>query len=154
MTNWTSHIKEFAKKQGITYKEAMKDPKCKESYVKPAKGEGVNLVVKEIKKKGKQVKGMLGLGVDEINDVVKGVKKGKKQIKKILGLGVDDKTDSESNSDEGKEKEEKPKAKRRGRPPKVKGEGLIVKYKTENDNGLAHIYPLSHQQILDMVSRG
>lgn len=132
MSAWTNHLKEFAKKQGITYKEAMKDPKCKETYVKPVKGEGINLVVKEIKKKGKQAK-------------------------KMIGLGVETETESKTSCEEKEEKAETPKPKRRGRPPKVRaleGEGLIVKNKTENINGLGHIYPLSHQQILEMVGRG
>jgi hypothetical protein len=34
----------------------------------------------------------------------------------------------------------------------VEGKGVIAGYKTKNPNGLAHIYPISHELVLQMLS--
>lgn len=34
MNAWIVHVKSYAKKHGIKYSEALKDPKCKGSYKK------------------------------------------------------------------------------------------------------------------------
>jgi hypothetical protein len=44
-SKWVEHIKEYAKANGMTYKSALSDPKCKEAYAK-SKGSGVELPVK------------------------------------------------------------------------------------------------------------
>jgi len=38
MTKWTEHIKSFASKNGLSYRDAMKDPNCKGSYKKVGSG--------------------------------------------------------------------------------------------------------------------
>lgn len=32
MNKWIQFVKEYASKNGITYREALRDPKCKEAY--------------------------------------------------------------------------------------------------------------------------
>lgn len=32
MSPWITHVKAYAKKHGIKYNEALKDPKCRQSY--------------------------------------------------------------------------------------------------------------------------
>jgi len=39
MSNWINHVKSFATKHGLTYKNALKDPQCKEEYHKIKTGE-------------------------------------------------------------------------------------------------------------------
>jgi hypothetical protein len=34
MNKWIAHVKEFAKKHGLKYNEALKHPQCKKSYHK------------------------------------------------------------------------------------------------------------------------
>ena len=34
MNSWVSYVKEYAKKNGMKYNEALKDPKCKAGYKK------------------------------------------------------------------------------------------------------------------------
>jgi phage FluMu protein Com len=34
MNKWITHLKDYAKKEGIAYRDAMKCPKCKEAYHK------------------------------------------------------------------------------------------------------------------------
>lgn len=34
MNPWIAHLKAYAKKHNMSYREAMKDPKCKASYKK------------------------------------------------------------------------------------------------------------------------
>lgn len=41
MTKWTEHIKAFASKNGLSYKDAMKHPECKAEYQSNKSGSGV-----------------------------------------------------------------------------------------------------------------
>lgn len=41
MSKWTDHIKSFASKNGLSYKDAMKHPDCKASYQSAKSGSGV-----------------------------------------------------------------------------------------------------------------
>ena len=62
MSKWTEHLKAYAAKHEISYKEAMKDPKSKEEYhagkstIKPEIVEEVVEEIKEEKKKRKRRK--------------------------------------------------------------------------------------------------
>jgi DNA adenine methylase len=38
---WIMYVKEYASKNGMSYRDALKDPKCKAGYKKPMKGAGV-----------------------------------------------------------------------------------------------------------------
>jgi hypothetical protein len=38
---WITYVKEYASKNGMSYRDALKDPKCKAGYKKPMKGAGV-----------------------------------------------------------------------------------------------------------------
>jgi hypothetical protein len=48
MTDWTDHVKAFAKSKGMKFNEALKDPACSASYSKKEKPK------KEFKLKGGQ----------------------------------------------------------------------------------------------------
>lgn len=34
MNKWIAHVKAYASKHGMSYRDALKDPKCKSSYKK------------------------------------------------------------------------------------------------------------------------
>ena len=62
MNSWVEHCKAFAKKKGIKYNEALKDPECKASY---KKGEGLVSDVKSaVRSSAKKIGlGKCGMGV-------------------------------------------------------------------------------------------
>lgn len=63
---WVEHIKEFAKRKGMSYKDALKDPECKSSYHEgktkgkgmeaPAEKENISMEIAEKKSRGRPKK--------------------------------------------------------------------------------------------------
>lgn len=170
-SKWIEHIKDFAKKNSMTYKDALKDPKCKEAY---ATGKGLGGSISEAKEEPKNNIEM------KIEEIKKGRGRPKKyatpeEAKKAKSMKTmesnkrkkAEKGKSDSSSDSGSDMEGGAVRKPIGMPnpladPKFKkkymemkeaeGKGLNVGYKTENTNGLGHIYPISHEAILQMLS--
>ena len=169
-SKWIEHIKEFAKSNGMTYKDALKDPKCKEAY-KTGKGLGgaieepknnIEMKIEEVKKgRGRPKKYATAEEAKKAKSMktMESNKRKKAQRKR---------SDSESSSgSEGGMEGGVVVGKPIGMPnpladPKFKkkymemkeaeGKGLNAGYKTENPNGLGHIYPISHEAILQMLS--
>jgi hypothetical protein len=157
MSKWTDHIKQFAKDKGISYKEAMSSPECKSSYggkgKEPKVEPKVELKVEEIKKPRGRPKKVQEVIIKEKLPHQKFLHKSNPALDQLLEAKSIEKTGLAGAGVEIPKMEE-PVKKRRGRPLKVKGEGLIAGYKTEAPNGLGHIYPISHNLILEMVKRG
>jgi hypothetical protein len=151
MSKWTDHIKQFAKDKGISYREAMSSPECKSSYggkgKEPNVEPKVELKVEEIKKPRGRPKKVQEVIVKEKLPHQKFLHKSNPALDQLLEAKSLEKTGLAGAGLE-------PAKKRRGRPPKVKGDGLVAGYKTEAPNGLGHIYPVSHEMILEMVKRG
>ena len=167
---WINHAKEFAKSKGMSYMNALKSAECKASYkegkggeIKPAvmPNPNIEMVLEELPakkgrgrpkkysspeeaKKAKSAKTMESNKRKKVGELVEG-----KGIPNPLVASIlDNKTPL------------KPiKIPRVPRVPKLKaplkaieGEGLNVGYKVEGHNGLAHIYPISHDLVLQMLS--
>lgn len=49
--NWILHVKTFANKHGVSYRSALKDPKCKASY-QPTSGRGLRAIARKMHGKG------------------------------------------------------------------------------------------------------
>lgn len=81
MSKWIEHIKDYAKRNNMTYKDALKDPKCSEEYrsknpktIKVKKGGKLDLPVEELvtlekKKPIRQLK-KKGMGMPLDRDMV------------------------------------------------------------------------------------
>jgi hypothetical protein len=50
-SKWIDHVKAFATKKKMTYRDALKDPKCKSSY-KKVEGKGLRAVARKMHGKG------------------------------------------------------------------------------------------------------
>lgn len=50
-SKWILHVKDFATKHKLSYRDALKDPKCKASYKKVA-GKGLRKVAQKLHGKG------------------------------------------------------------------------------------------------------
>ena len=139
-SKWIEHIKEFAKSNGMSYKDALKDPKCKSSYHEKGKG----VAVEEPKKE------------ENVEMKVEEVKKGRGRPKKYATEEEAKKAKSVKTMESNKRK----KAEKGGaiakpigmpNPLKEEGKGLNAGYKVEAPNGLGHIYPISHELVLQML---
>ena len=142
MSKWIDFVKEFASKKGMSYRNALKDPECKKDY-HASKGGSL----------GKEpVLSPLPVGRKE--------RKTKKPITKVEEQPKVEEPESPKEKENIKmeilEGGPKPK-KERKRPKKteiipMEGEGILnAGYSTEAVNGLEHIYPISHQLVLQMV---
>ena len=80
MNPWISYVKEYASKKGISYRDALRDPKCKAGY-----------------KKG----GCCGSGlVSDVKKVVKSASANASSIKKKIGLGIVDEAAAKGYADQ------------------------------------------------------
>lgn len=240
-SKWIEHIKEFAKSNNMSYKDALKDPKCKSSY-HSGKGimveEGINknprgrpkkYTTPEEAKIAKSVKtmesntrkkidkmagrggrssrvavqdtemGSVSSGASEPETAEEEAKREAKEKKKKLqeeayirakageeerkkkafedkygkpdyreldrikgtdkiimsGLASDESEDAVAKREQAerkaKEKAER-ESKKAGGARVKKGRGVNVGFTAENANGLGHIYPISHQAVLQMLS--
>ena len=125
MSAWVKHIKEFAKSKGIAYGKALSDPECKSSY-HANKGKGLEAEATPVKEEAKpEVK-------PETTEEVKPKRKGRPP--KYLTA------------------EERAEAKKvkTVESNKRRGKGLTVQVKAEADNGLGHIYPITHENVVAM----
>lgn len=171
MTAWTNYVKQYAKDKGITYKNALKDPACASSYksgkdkpAEPAKEDNIQMKIEEKpKKRGRpkkyatpeEAKKAKSAKTMESNKRKK-AEKGKKKSKKDADSSSESGSDMEGGAIIGKpigmpnplasSKTEKEVIK------ELKGKGILAGYTTENANGLAHIYPISHELVLQMLS--
>lgn len=138
MTAWTEHIKDFAKRKGITYGCALSDADCKAEYhaKRPPK---LN------KKEKKEVSGM---EAEDINVAKKDNIQMVISEKKMRGRPKKYETDEERKKAKTTKTIESNKRKRAEKT----GKGINVGYTTENQNGLGHIYPISHEAVLQMLS--
>lgn len=171
-SKWIEHIKSFAKSNGMTYKDALKDPKCKEAY-HTGKGLGgevkpnIELKIEEKGRRGRPPKYF----TDEDRKKAKSAKTMESNKRKKAQKSKKEESSSDSDSDMeggvliGKPISNaivKPISKPIGMPNPLKetkkvmkeleGKGIIAGYKTENANGLGHIYPISHELVLQMLS--
>jgi 1-aminocyclopropane-1-carboxylate deaminase/D-cysteine desulfhydrase-like pyridoxal-dependent ACC family enzyme len=87
MNSWIQHTKDFAKKKGIKYNEALKDPECKASY---KKGKGVCMGC------SKGCEGCMNMG----NGLVSDVKKAVKSTARKVGLGIVDEAAAKGYADQ------------------------------------------------------
>ena len=195
---WIEHIKAFAKSNGMAYKDALKDPKCKSSYQEgKVKGKGVENqngyagVPQEVTLKPKEEKGTTKENIQMVvqekveekkrrgrppkystDDERKKAKSAKtmesNKRKKSLKQSPE-KEGSESDSDAGAFTDLEIPKEGKGLPNPLKkikkqtqnsivkdlvGKGIIsAGYKTENANGLGHIYPISHELVLEMIKK-
>jgi hypothetical protein len=162
-SKWIEHIKDFAKSNGMSYKDALKDPKCKSSYHE-GKGNGL---------KENMEKGVAGAGIKENIELKieeKGGKRGRppkyftdedrKKAKSLKTMESNKRKKAQKNPVESSSESE---SEGKGIPnplketkkviKELKGKGIIAGYKTENDNGLGHIYPISHELVLQMLKQ-
>jgi hypothetical protein len=170
MTAWTNYVKQYAKDKGITYKNALKDPACASSYksgkdkpsvpAEPTKEDNIQMTIKEKPKRGRprkyytqeEAKKAKSTKTMESNKRKKAEKNKNKSNK-----DADSGSDIEGGAIIGKpigmpnplasSKTEKEIIK------ELKGKGILsAGYTTENTSGLAHIYPISHELVLQMLS--
>lgn len=52
MSAWIAHVKEYCQKTNCKYRDALRDPKCKESYHKLTKGKGLRAVARKLHGRG------------------------------------------------------------------------------------------------------
>ena len=131
MTAWTNYVKQYAKDKGITYKNALQDPACASSY-----------------KSGREKPSAPTQPAKEDHIQIKIEEKPKKRgrPKKYTTLEEAKKAKSAKTMESNKRK------KAEKIEVELEGKGIIAGYKTENTNGLAHIYPISHELVLQMLS--
>ena len=121
MSKWIDFVKAFAKEKGMKYGEALKNAECKEAYHKE-KGKGL---VPEVPNMGDSPPVVLNKPMKEKKPKEKKPKKPKKpKMEKMEKM---------------EEKMEE---------PKVEGAGVMLM--PQDGDGLTHIYPLSHQVVLEM----
>lgn len=144
MTNkWVEHVKEFAKSKGITYKEAIKNPECKNSY-KGKNSENISMKIEETKvKRGRPKK------YSSPEEKVKTTKKSLSENKIIEGGSLETKIAKHLKNDN---KKMKILAKAFSEHKKIEhqvdtGKGLVVDPLSES----TLLYPLSHDNILKML---
>jgi len=135
-SKWIEHIKDYAKSNGMSYKDALKDPKCKSAYTSgkglggamEAPKDNVEMKITEVmtKRRGRPPKYF--------------TEEDRKQAKSMKTM--------ESN----KRKKSQKSMKESDSESDMEGKGLNVGYITENANGLGHIYPISHDMVLKMLS--
>jgi len=134
MSKWIDFVKEFASKKGMSYRNALKDPECKKDYHASKGG---------------------SLGKEPILSPIPVGRKERKTKKPITKV-EEPESPKENIKMEILEGGPKPK-KERKRPKKtevvpMEGEGILnAGYSTEAVNGLEHIYPISHNLVLQMV---
>ena len=131
MTAWTNYVKQYAKDKGITYKNALQDPACASSY-----------------RSGREKPSAPTTPAKEENIQIKIEEKPKKRgrPKKYPTLEEAKKAKSAKTMESNKRKKaEKIEA-------ELEGKDIIAGHKTENTNSLAHIYPISHELVLQMLS--
>ena len=214
-SKWIEHIKDYAKSNGMSYKDALKDPKCKSAYssgkglggAMEAPKDNVEMKITEVmtKRRGrppkyfteedrKQAKSMKTMESNKRKKIDKG--EGIKEIRELkkktdLKQGLSSHLQNRLNPDEiddllqshstiySQYKEKTTAELKRMRKAEFKkgnydttksplleinevldergefdneGKGLNVGYITENANGLGHIYPISHDMVLQMLS--
>jgi len=155
-SKWIEHVKDFAKSKGMTYRDALKCPECKSSYksgsglggsvvapVPEAVKDNISMSIKEIAKRGRPKKYATPEEAKKakIEKTIESNKrkKGKKEEMEggvVMGkpLGSDPRTYTPKHLNE------------------VVGKGILVAgYKAEGDNGLTHIYPISHAHVLEIL---
>lgn len=120
----------------MPYRDALKDPKCKSAYT-AGKGLGgameapkdnIEMKITEVvKRRGRPPK----YATEDERKQAKSMKTMESNKRKKAQKSM--KVDSDSDSD-------------------MKGKGLNAGYITENTNGLGHIYPISHERVLQMLS--
>jgi hypothetical protein len=129
MTKWIEFVKEFAKKKGMSYKNALKDPECKKEYHE-VKGKGlVPVCSSSDSDSDHEQKENVSMKV-----VIPKEKAKRKSSKKSSGPA------------EQKEPIEIPQT--------IEGGGILkAGYTAEAVNGLEHIYPISHDMVLKIVKQ-
>lgn len=156
-SKWIEHIKSFAKSNGMKYRDALKDPKCKSAYQegKGLGGEIKNNIEMKIEEKGGRRGRPPKYFTDEERKKAKSIKTMESNKRKKALSKKESESSSEGEKSEG-ESEGKgipnPLKKTKKIIKEVEGKGLNVGYKTENPNGLGHIYPISHELVLQMLS--
>jgi len=173
MTAWTDHIKAFAKSKGISYKDALKNPESSATYkaskggeiktavIVPKPQQNIEMVIEELPaKKGRgrpkkyttddEAKKAKTAKTMESNkrkkaEIINNIKENPPIVPKVPKKLTDDEVAKLKSPIKEVPKLKSP-------IKKTKGEGLNVGYSTENANGLAHIYPISHEAVLQMLS--
>jgi hypothetical protein len=126
MTAWINHVKDFAKSKGVSYRSALKDPQCSASY----------------KGKGKESLPKTEVAVETTPEVSTPKKRGRPRKYPTPEVAKEAKKEMTVKSNKKKRQSKK----------EEKGAGLIVPVKTEEMNGLGHIYPISHAVVIKMLS--
>lgn len=153
-SKWIEHIKSFAKSNGMTYKDALKDPKCKEAY---HSGKGLGGEVKpniemKIEEKGGRRGRPPKYFTDEDRKKAKSAKTMESNKRKKAQKSKKEESSSESESESEGKGIPNPLKQTKKIIKELEGKGIIAGYKTENENGLGHIYPISHELVLQMLS--
>jgi hypothetical protein len=148
---WISHIKEFAKKHGLTYKQAISDPECKSSYHStktpaektPAKRTPKVKISKTPKVKVPKVKPATAAApLTEDLDRLQAARQ--KELTRRLEIPA--------NPTNLAIQQPMPIAKPIVPVPGQQAMGLLyAPIKCEADNGLTHIYPLNHRMLTKLV---
>jgi hypothetical protein len=163
-SKWIEHVKEYAKSKGITYRDALKNPECKSSYkskgsgLSSSKEENVSLKIEEKPRNA----GALGSPVSFGSAGVPQEKAKRCRPKKYATTEEAKKAKSLKTMESNKRKKSKKSAESETDSEKEEsnivedlvGKGILVAgYKTESDNGLTHIYPISHEHVLEILKR-
>ena len=153
-SKWIEHIKSFAKSNGMTYKDALKDPKCKEAY-HSGKGLGgevkpnIEMKIEEKGRRGRPPKYF----TDEDRKKAKSAKTMESNKRKKAQKSKKEESSSESESESEGKGIPNPLKQTKKIIKELEGKGILsAGYKTENENGLGHIYPISHELVLQMLS--
>ena len=151
MTVWTDFVKKWADDHNTKYGCALSMPKCREDYRKmhPVKEKMSKAMSLDPKPKRKSKSEFLA----EVQEGVKGRRKSRLSNSKKLKEMVIERKFAVPEESAVPAMEMSP---IRSRPMPVKrpkGKGIAIMSSAEDANGLTHIYPLSHGQII-RITRG